>query len=327
MPTPIRARLRLEVSWGMLSWDDLRYVLALSREGNAMAAGKAMGVNATTVTRRIQAIEAQLGARLFDRRSTGAIATDAGTAAVQTALRIEQEVFALDAEVRGLDAELRGTLRITSTEMFFQLWRADFNAFQRRMPYLDLILAANNVPVDLSRREADAALRMSSTPPEYLVGRRFCEIFFGVYGAESLVRSLTNDETTSLPYSAYPWIGWDAPLAAPTDRVIERVAKGARVALRVNTMALLDRAIADGIGISVMPCFHGDRTPGLVRVGPYFEGGTYLWALTHEPLRKTARFRAFVELIAAAVDRDTELLLGQAPVRPPVKVTDDGQSG
>ena len=125
-------------------------MLALSREGNATAAGRSIGVNATTVARRVQAIEEQLGVRLFDRGPGGAVPTDAGGAAVQTALRIEEEVLGLDAEIRGLDAELSGTLRVTSTDMFFDLWRSDLIEFRRRYPNVELSLVTNNLPVDLT---------------------------------------------------------------------------------------------------------------------------------------------------------------------------------
>ena len=307
----------------MLSWDDLRFVLALSRDGSATAAGRSIGVNATTVARRIQAIEEQLGVRLFDRRSSGTVPTDAGEAAIQTALRIEEEVLSLDAEIRGLDAELRGNLRVTSTDMFFDLWRHDLIEFQCRYPNVELSLATNNLPVDLARREADIAIRLSTAPPDYLVGRRLCEVFFAVYGARKLVDGLTESGRSPIAYAGYPWIGWDEPMAGPTDRVIQRVAEGARVSVRINTMELLIRSVSDGMGISVMPCFVGDGLPDVVRIGPYFEGDTYLWVLTHASMRNTARVRAFITAVAQAAARDEARLQGQAPAQAATAVCHD----
>lgn len=297
----------------MLAWDDLRFVLALSRHATATAAGKALGVNATTVTRRVQALEAHLGARLFDRLSSGAVVTEAGAAVVAAASKIEEELHGLDAEVKGLDAELKGKLRVTSMEVLFDLWRGDLVDFQRKYSRVELALLSTTRPVDLSRREADVAVRLALDPPGELVGRRLTEVFYAIYGSPRLVAQTKPKPDRSLHYADFPWLGWDEPYAGPTDRIIEAHAKGAEVPLRVNSMPLLVRSMEDGMGLSILPCFVGDRSERLVRVGPYFEGGLYLWVLTHEQLRRTARVRAFVDIAARLVERDLDLFLGQRP--------------
>lgn len=296
----------------MLPWDDLRFVLALSRHSTATAAARALGVNATTVSRRIQALEEHLGARLFDRVPGGTVTTDAGQLAVAVALRIEEEIHGLDAEIQGLDRELRGSLRVTSMDVAFDLWRADLLGFRRRYPRVELTLSSTTRPVDLSRREADIAVRISSAPPELLVGRRLVEVFYAIYTAPALAARLAQERGATPGYFDYPWIGWDEPYAEATDRVMRAHAPRAEVPVRINSMALLVRSIVDGVGISVLPCFVGDRERGLVRLGPYFEGGTYLWALTHEQLRRTARVRAFMELVTTIVERDAALFRGQS---------------
>lgn len=307
----------------MLPWDDLKFVLALSRHGTATAAARTLGVNATTVSRRIQALEEHLGARLFDRVPGGTVTTEAGELAVAVALRIEEEVHSLDAEIRGLDRDLRGTLHVTSMDAVFDLWRADLLGFRQRYPRVELTLSSTTRAVDLSRREADIAVRISSAPPELLVGRRLVEVFYAIYAARPLVARLTDELGATPRYAHYPWISWEEPYAEATDRVVREHAPGAEVPLRINSMSLLVRSIADGLGVSVLPCFVGDREPDLVRLGPYFEGGTHLWALTHEQLRQTVRIRAFMELVTSIMARDMDLFLGKlplgdtAPVAPP----------
>ncbi|MEM9191288.1 MAG: LysR family transcriptional regulator [Myxococcota bacterium] len=294
----------------MLPWDDLRFVLAMARHGNASAAGRALGVNSSTVTRRVQALEEHLGVRLFDRVPGGSVPTDAGEAAVNAAKKMEQEVHGLDAEIRGLDADLRGTLRVSSMDIVFELWRKDLRAFRRQVPRVDLVLTSSNRPVDLSRREADVAVRITAAPPEHLVGRKLVEVFYGVYAAKRLIEEV-HQERPDAGYIHYPWISWDEPYARATDRVIENHAAGADVRLRVSSMAFLGRSIEDGLGISVLPCFYGDRLDGVVRLGNYHEGRTFLWALTHEQLRRTARVRTFMDLVAKLVERDRDLFLGR----------------
>lgn len=304
-----------------LTWDDLKYVLALSRHGTASAAARALGVNGTTVARRIATLEEHLGTRLFDRRGASTLATPAGELAVAAAERMEAELHGLDAEIRGLDGELQGNLSVTALDLFFEIWRADLVDFRTRYPRVDLSLDSSNRPVDLSRREADVAIRISASPPEHLVGRKLVELFFAVYASEALVAAVCHErDPATVSYAEYPWLGWLEPYAESTDSVIRAHAPDADVHLRVSSMPLLTRSIEDGLGISVVPCMLGDRNERLVRLGHYFEGGTHLWALTHEQLRTSARVRAFMEFVASLVDRDRDLALGRAPIRPPVPV-------
>ena len=308
-------------SWPVLVWDDLKYVLALSRHRTATAAANSLGVNGTTVARRIAALEEHVGTRLFDKRGNETVPTPAGEAAIAAAARIEAEVHGLDAEIQGLDGELQGSLTVTSLDVMFETWRKDLADFRRRYPRVNLSLASSNRPVDLTRREADVAIRFSRAPPEHLVGRKLCELLFAVYATEDLVSAVCHGrDPSTVPYAAYPWLGWEAPFSEPTDRVIEAHAAGADVHLRVTSMPLLVRSIEDGLGVSVLPCVQGDRNRSLVRLGHYFEGGTYLWALTHEQLRGTARVRAFMDFVRQLVDRDRDLLMGRAPLRAPIAV-------
>ena len=305
----------------MIAWGDLKYVLALSQHGTATAAARSLGVNGTTVARRIAALEEHLGTRLFDKRGNETLPTPAGEIAIAVAARIEAEVHGLDAEIQGLDGELRGSLSVTAMDVMFETWRTDIAEFRRRYPRVTLSLASSNRPVDLTRREADVAIRFPASPPEHLVGRRLSELLFAVYVSEDLVTAVCHGrDPSTVPYAAYPWLGWEAPFAEPTDRVIDQYAPGADVHLRVTSMSLLVRSIEDGLGVSVLPCVQGDRNPSLVRLGHYFEGGTYLWALTHDQLRDTARVRAFMDFVGELAVRDKDMLLGRSPRRPTVPV-------
>ncbi|MEM9492373.1 MAG: LysR family transcriptional regulator, partial [Myxococcota bacterium] len=216
--------------------------------------------------------------------------------------------------------ELRGSLRISSLDIVFELWRADLLELQQQLPRVELVLLDQTHVVDLARREADVAIRFAIAPPEHLVGRRHVELFYAVYASAQLVERVTDGGARTARYADYPWIGWDGMFAAATDRVVQQHAPGAAIPLRINSLALLGRSIEDGIGVSVMPCFYGDRQPGLVRLGDYFEGGMYFWVLTHEQLRRTARVRAFTDFVARLIERDRPLFLGRSPAAPTVAV-------
>ncbi len=306
----------------MLAWDDLRFVLALSRAGTASGAARELDVNATTVTRRLQALEEQIGVTLFERRATGMVPTDAGEAAVRAAQQVEESVLRLDAEIHGLDHALRGTLRISTMDLVLDLWRDAFATFHREHPGISLSLTSSALPVDLSRREADVAIRFSASPPEQLVGRRLAEVFYAVYGSRALVDHVRT-KNPEPGYVDFDWISWDEPFSFSTDSVVERYAHGASIRLRVNAMGTLTRCLEDGLGISVLPCMVGDRNETLVRLGSYFEGGLYLWVLTHEQLRRAARVRAMMNLVTTLVERDEDLIMGRVPLYPPVAMRGD----
>ncbi|MEL6189477.1 MAG: hypothetical protein AAFU79_33045, partial [Myxococcota bacterium] len=108
-----------------------------------------------------------------------------------------------------------------------------------------------------------------------------------------------------------PWIGWDEPFQQGTDDVKARLAPQARMICRITSMAHLTRCLEDGEGVSLLPCFIGDRHPCLKRIGTYFEGGTYLWALTEPQLRRASRVQAFMSAVASWVGRDGPLIRGE----------------
>ncbi|MEL6547489.1 MAG: LysR substrate-binding domain-containing protein, partial [Myxococcota bacterium] len=151
----------------------------------------------------------------------------------------------------------------------------------------------------------------SKQPPDYLLGKQYCEVFFALYAQLDFARR--SFEQGSCTLSDVPWIGFEEPFAEGTDRVIEKWAPGANIPLRINSLLALELTMSQGAGVSVLPCFFGDRNPRLVRVGSYFEGGTYLWVLTHPQLRRTGRVRLFREQVAGWIERDRDLLLGQCP--------------
>lgn len=302
-----------------LPWEDLKYVLALSRHGTAKGAGQALGVNATTVSRRVQALEAQVGVRLFDRRTDGVVATQAGLAAVASAERMEVEALDLDAQLRGQESALRGALRVTALDTLVALWAKDLADFTVAFPQVELTVSTDNFLHDLLKREADIALRLTARPPEQLLGKRVCEVFFAVYVSPELARRRLKPKDPS--YDDVPWIGWDEPCSQATDRVVAKYAPGALMSLRVTSMSVLGDAIRHGVGASVMPCYVGDRLEGVQRLGPYFEGGLHLWVLTHPQLRRTVRVKAVRDRVEGWARRDKDLLEGRRPSLETIDVT------
>ncbi|MBX3159756.1 MAG: LysR family transcriptional regulator [Deltaproteobacteria bacterium] len=275
-----------------MNWDDLRFVLALARHRTLSRAAKALGATHTTVARRMQGIEAELGSRLFDASAAGYAPTPAGQLVVEAAERTEAELQALEARVLGGDAKLEGKLRVTTMDILFRRYERVFATFIERFPGIELTVACSDNEASLTRRDADVALRMSNDPPEHLVGRRVGRVEFAVYASRRFGRRRRD----------LPWLHWDERLGARwLDAWLAANAPGARIAMRVDMSSLVLReAIASGIGVHFLATSEGDSDPRLRRIGPVQAAHSRdVWLLTLSELRTASRVRAFMDHFAA----------------------------
>lgn len=286
--------------YARMDWDDLRYVLALSREQSLSLAGAKLGVSYTTVGRRIRAIEERLGVRLFDHTPDAFVVTPAGQDIADVAERVEAEVLSLEGRVLGRDAQLSGRIRVTTMDTLFRCFHDGFSSFMERFPNVDLTVTSSDDVVSLPRREADVALRMTNKPPDYLVGRKVGRAQFCVFGARSLVERVGTED-----YNAFPWLHWDERFdMRPIDEWLSEHAPRARIAMRLGVTGsfMLRETIAMGVGVHFLATFDGDADPRLKRIGniePKFERS--LWLLTLSDLRHTTRIRAFMDHMEAHI--------------------------
>lgn len=283
-----------------MSWDDLRYVLAVLRERTLSAAGAALGVTHTTVGRRLRAIEEALGVRLFDRTPEGFAATPAGEDVARVAEGIEAEVLALEGRVMGRDARLQGALRVATMDMLLRRYQGVIAGFCARYPSVELTVVSSDEAASLERREADVALRLSNSPPPHLVGRRVARVEFAVYASRALAERVGADVPEgALPWGALPWLGWDRRLDTGRwhDGWLAEHAPGARVVLRLDAASVqLRELVRAGVGAHFLPVWEGAADDGLVQVGPVVEGAARdVWLLTLPELRQTSRIRAFID--------------------------------
>ncbi len=277
-----------------MDWDDLRYVLAISRDQTLSRASISLGVTHTTVGRRLRTVEQALGVRLFDRTPDGFTPTAAGQDIAQVAERLEGEVLSLEGRVLGRDAQLQGTLRVSTLDLLFRCHHAAFSSFMARYPSIELTVTSTDEEVSLTRREADVALRMTNAPPEHLVGRKLGRVEFAVFASRALVERVGVDA----PYDAFPWLHWDERLNMRwLDQWLAKHAPKATIAMRVGPgTPMLRQAILAGIGVHFLAEFEGASDPELRRIGPIDPSfGRDLWLLTLPDLRHTNRIRAFMD--------------------------------
>ena len=182
----------------MLDWDDLRYFLAVAHEGTLARAATALGINATTVGRRLTALEERVGARLLDRTPTGFVLTSAGRDLLPHAERMQAEALSLEREVLGRDQHASGVVRVTATEMLATRFiTPHLQRLHARYPAITLELECTNRNVSLARREADIALRLAKPHEENVVTRRLSPIPLALYATRSTSNAGASPRTPS----------------------------------------------------------------------------------------------------------------------------------
>jgi DNA-binding transcriptional LysR family regulator len=283
-----------------VDWDDLRYVLALSRHRTLSRAGSALKATHTTVARRIRAIERELGVRLFTQSPEGYSVTSAGREVADVAERTEGELLAMEARVLRRDAQLSGGLRVSTMDMLFRVHHAAFSSFIERYPGVELTVASSDTEVSLTRREADVVLRMTMKPPEHLVGRKVGRVQFAVYASKALV-----ERAGPRPrYADFPWIHWDARLDPRwLEAWLTANVPNARIPIRVDFGSLaIQEAVAAGMGAHFLACAAGEADPRLARIGPIDPSfDRDLWLLTLPELKEMSRVRAFMDHMSEAL--------------------------
>jgi DNA-binding transcriptional LysR family regulator len=292
-----------------LDWGHLRFFLALARGGSLSRAAKALGVDRNTVARRVAALEEELGLPLYERGPQGWIRTSAGEELAALASRVEEDVLALARHADARDPAVAGTVRLTTTSyMAATLLAPAVPRLRERHPSLVLEIAVDQRPFDLTRREADLAVRMGRPRSTGLVTRKLSDVAFGLYAAPSYLGG-----RRTVDFAADAFSGFEESLAgSPQERWLARQAPARRVVFRCNSTAALHAAARAGVGVAVLPCFIADADPGLARLEGPTPDGHELWLLVHGDLRRTPRVRAVIEWIDGLVRDSGDRLAGVA---------------
>jgi DNA-binding transcriptional LysR family regulator len=292
-----------------LDWNDLRLVVTIAREGSLSGAARRLDVTHSTVFRRLGTIEAAMRTRLFERFRDGYVPTPAGEIVAASAARLEDEVLALERKLSGQDLRPSGTVRITTTDTLGAILMRHLPAMRAAHPDIQLEIGISNMMANLTRREAEIAVRPTPAPPELLVGRRIADIAHAIYGSRAYLARRDDKDL-----SVHDWIGLDDTLAGTVIAgwVRENV-HAARITCRVDALPALRDAAAAGLGLALLPCYVGDLAPGLRRLTSKTlpEPRSALWLLTHDDLKRTARIRATLDFMAKALGSERALMEGR----------------
>lgn len=309
-------------------WNDLRAFLAIARSGSALGAAKALGVNQTTVVRRLEALEQALGLKLVERDQGGSRVTEAGQTILADAELVEAAAEKLARTVALHHRGAAGVVRVTCSEMVANLVLAPaLVEFRKAYPEITVELVITDAMLDLKAGEADVAIRGGfALADSDLIARKVSEDDFSLYCSASYAQA-RGVPASPEELKDHVLIGGEGVMVnMPGMAWMLRHAPGAEIACRSSTMTNLMASIQAGLGIGPAPCLVGDADPGLVRVvGAIDEARATTWILTRPDLKDAPRVRAFIDFIVphyAGVRRNmqargAQLRAAQADTAPP----------
>lgn len=290
-----------------IDWDDLRLFLAVARQTSIRQAAIALNVSHSTVLRRINTFEKTLGTRLFERQANGYFMTAAGEGMLESATKIEAEMTTVNDKAAGYERASSSKIRITLPGIFCShLLMPEFAIFQRENPEVILEIIPGYAMANLAKREADVAIRVSNDPPNDLVGRHVLDMGRATYVRKDLVEKYG----TECP-DKVGWVSWSDHPSSQLWKEESDYPEAATSLVTSDPISALT-AVKAGMGMSLLPCFVGDKEDELCRMPPgSLHWCTNVWVLTHEDLRNTARIQNFTAFISTAIRQHRDLIEGK----------------
>lgn len=275
-----------------LEWADMPYLLSVCEAGSLAGAARMLGVNHSTVFRRIEAVEKRLGVRLFERLARGYVMTPAGERFYERAIQLCEGMDEIERDLGGQDLRLEGPLTVTTTDSLLHCLAPVFAQFQQAHPDVELRLLSDVQALDLMQRDADIALRPTNRPPEHWVGRKLSALSFAIYAHHDYWQTVQGKDPET-----YHWITLGDDLnQSPMSKIALRCKHEQAKFTVLNTMMSVFDLVNSGFGIAAMPCYLGEKHKDLVRIhGPDYSANWHLWLLAHPDVRRSARVNAFYD--------------------------------
>ena len=277
---------------GELDWDDLRYFLRAAQAGTLAAAARSMGVDHSTIGRRLSALERALGAPLVIRAPDGLHLTPLGESLLPLVEAVDRAVLA----VHGRASQRAARVRLAMPTGFTNLFSSELARLREAHPQLTLELLTGSRPLDLERGEADLAIR-SGPLGEALIARPLGDTGFSLYAAPSyLARKAAPSDCDDL--SGHDVIGFDPALAdAPPAQWLAERMQHASIVLRSRELADMQAAALAGAGLALLPCLGADAEPGLVRLTPQVLVRRALWLVYARESRLSQPVQAVIHFV------------------------------
>jgi len=292
-------------------WNDLRAFLAVVRTGRLTVAALRLGIDHSTLSRRIVGLEQALDVRLFDRLPTGYVLTSAGESLVAEAEHVESRMIRIASQLSEAGERMRGSVRLATPEGLGTYFVArHLRSFAERHPEMTIELISNPGIVSLTKREADIAVTMSRPQKGPLRARRLLDYEYGLYASRTYL-ALRPAPATRAQITSHRLIGYIPDLLpTPAHDYLKEIVDDPVVDLQVSNVLTQLAATLDGFGLCVLPCFMASRHTNLVRLLPTEVCFTRsYWLVTHAEMRAPARIRATKDFLLEIVERHRALFL------------------
>jgi DNA-binding transcriptional LysR family regulator len=287
-------------------WNDIPLILSLARTGSMSASGRTLGVDASTISRRIASAEKALQLRLFIRDNTRYQLTEAGRVFVEHGEAVYGNVQSMLLASSNEAEAISGQVRITAIDFLFNHWLLPhMPALHAQHPQLELNLLADNGNLSFTRREADFALRLAQPGEDAaLVMRKLGDMGWAVYA------SAEAEPVPREQWGGQPWIMFSDQLAhVPEMQWIRGLGTSVRSPVRVNSLTTMTRACEAGLGLALLPCLIGEPA-GLRRLSEQAEVRRELWLLSHRDAGSIARFKVVAAWLAKLYEDSQQMMCG-----------------
>lgn len=292
------------------NWDDVRYFLALAEAGSLAGAGRQLKVKHTTVARRVGQLEEDLGVALITRSAEGVTLTEAGERALVHAREAAAALEALALGVRGADDAVEGIVRVAVSRSFSTYLARRLSPLKERYPGLNVHVLAGDQAHDLSRGEADLAVRMRETQDLALLIRRVVTSGWSLYATRGYLEGKTPPRDVA-SLREHSIVGFNDELAGvPGALWLREQGLADQVVIRTNSIPSALDATLGGMGIAALPCLVAVDCADLVRVLDDVVCVRPLWLVAHPDVIRSARVRAVWDYLVALIERDRELISG-----------------
>jgi DNA-binding transcriptional LysR family regulator len=294
-------------------WDDLKHLLAVARHGSTLGAGRALGVDQSTVQRRLVELERRIGQSLVQRQPTGYRLTEFGQEMLPFAEAVERSVQAFEQQLSMLGTERAGVIRVTCPEPIVNRITQTglLDRFHARHPALRVQFVMSDKYIDLSRGEADIALRSGDTDDDELVGRKIGDSVWAVYASRAYIERHGQPASVE-DLAKHALVGFDDTMTKHRiAQWLRKVAPDVPMAARSSSVLGLIYSVKAGIGVGPLPLSLGDAEHDLVRVlGPVPELSRIWRLLTTRELRRTPRVSAFFDFIVEEIETLRPIITG-----------------
>ncbi|HEX7478130.1 MAG TPA: LysR family transcriptional regulator [Polyangiales bacterium] len=298
----------------MISWEDLRYLRVIAGKGSLVQAAKQLGVDHSTVSRRLSALESALGVKLFTRGAEGLVPSRALGELVPFVEEMQRQVEGIERSISGHDQRLAGKVRITTSEAISGYFVQLLSELRARYPEISVEVLSGNQAYDLLRGEADIAVRARALTEPELIARRLTTAVWALYATPDYI-ARRGRLTAPEALAGHDIVGYDAKMAG-TPGGLWFDAHGARAstALRCNSIGSALNGALVGMGIAALPCFLADGEATLRRIADASIGERDVWLVVHPDLPRIARVRVVMDFMIEHFERDGPRWRGERPI-------------